>query len=71
MRYDLNETTLEEYHGELLGYCSGMLDMLKEALNYIEGQKFPICVDIADDFREKMNSANTELERYQIFKENV
>lgn len=64
---DVNETKLEELHGEMLGYCSGMLDMLKEACNAVGHQKFPISIDIQDStIREKIDLASTELERHKI-----
>lgn len=67
MIYDANETKLDELYGEMLGYCSGMLDMLKKASSTIGHQKFPISFKVKDsNIRERLDCANTELERHKI-----
>lgn len=67
MVYDINETKLDELYGEMLGYCSGMLDMLKDASNAIENQHFPISITITNpDVKKKLSIADTDLERHKI-----
>lgn len=71
MVYDINETKLDELHGDMLGYCSVMIDMLKDVCNAVSHQENYGLIDIQDsNIKEKINRASTELERYKILSQN-